>query len=134
MSRSMPPASAHLAEMPVPAPPPTIGLPAATWARSRLRISSRAKRLMRRISWEAQGFIVAEVRSARKIWSRCSDHAKIPRVTSGLLRGCDMAGVLTKPMTAEEFFDWVHLPKNRDRHFELEKGEVVQVSRPGEKH
>ena len=33
MMRSMPPASAHLALMPVPAPPPMIGLPAATWAR-----------------------------------------------------------------------------------------------------
>jgi hypothetical protein len=30
MMRSIPPISAHFAEMPVPAPPPTIGLPAAT--------------------------------------------------------------------------------------------------------
>jgi Uma2 family endonuclease len=45
-----------------------------------------------------------------------------------------MASVLTKLMTAEEFFDFVNLPKNRDRHFELEEGEVVEVSRPGEKH
>ena len=45
-----------------------------------------------------------------------------------------MASVLSKLMTAEEFYDWVHLPKNRDRHFELEEGEVVEVSRPGEKH
>jgi Uma2 family endonuclease len=37
-------------------------------------------------------------------------------------------------MTAEEFFDWVHRPENRDRHFELERGEVVEVSRPGERH
>src|SRR5581483_6287978 len=41
MIRSMPPSSAHLADSPVPAPPPTIGRPAATWARSRARISSR---------------------------------------------------------------------------------------------
>lgn len=45
-----------------------------------------------------------------------------------------MASVLTKLMTAEEFYDWVHLPKNRDRHFELEEGEVVELSRPGERH
>ena len=30
----MPPASAHFALMPVPAPPPMIGLPAVTWVRS----------------------------------------------------------------------------------------------------
>src|SRR6516225_1619115 len=48
MIRSMPPASAHLALMPVPAPPPMIGLPAATWARRRLRHSSRVKKLMAR--------------------------------------------------------------------------------------
>ena len=46
MMRSMPPASAHLAQMPVPAPPPMIGRPAATWARSRARHSSRVKKLM----------------------------------------------------------------------------------------
>jgi Uma2 family endonuclease len=45
-----------------------------------------------------------------------------------------MATVLTKPMTAEEFFDFVHRPENRDRHFELVKGEVVKVSRPGDRH
>jgi Uma2 family endonuclease len=45
-----------------------------------------------------------------------------------------MASVLTKPMTAEEFYDFVNEPRNRDRHFELEAGEVVKVSRPGEKH
>src|SRR5690349_17778975 len=41
MIRSMPPASAHLAERPVPAPPPMMGRPAATWERSRARIWSR---------------------------------------------------------------------------------------------
>src|SRR5712692_5580251 len=46
MMRSMPPASAHLALMPVPAPPPMIGRPAATWARRRCRHSSRVKKLM----------------------------------------------------------------------------------------
>jgi len=37
-------------------------------------------------------------------------------------------------MTAVEFFDWVHRPENRDRRFELERGEVVELSRPGERH
>jgi len=45
-----------------------------------------------------------------------------------------MASVLAKLMTAEEFYDFVNEPRNRDRHFELEAGEVVKVSRPGEKH
>ncbi len=42
--------------------------------------------------------------------------------------------VLTKLMTAEEFYAFVNEPRNRDRHFELEAGEVVKVSRPGELH
>src|SRR3954469_1309440 len=46
MIRSMPPASAHLADSPVPAPPPMMGRPAATWARRRRRHSSRVKELM----------------------------------------------------------------------------------------
>src|SRR4051812_18936998 len=37
-------------------------------------------------------------------------------------------------MTAEEFFEWCNRPENRDRHFELVRGEVVEVSRPGERH
>lgn len=37
-------------------------------------------------------------------------------------------------MNAEEFFDWCNRSENRDRHFELERGEVVEMSRPGERH
>ncbi len=37
-------------------------------------------------------------------------------------------------LTAEEFFAWCNRPENRDRHFELERGRVVEVSRPGELH
>jgi Uma2 family endonuclease len=37
-------------------------------------------------------------------------------------------------LTAEEFFDWVNQSSNRDRHFELERGEVVEMARPGERH
>src|SRR5262249_26309878 len=46
MMRAMPPASAQRALMAVPAPPPMIGLPAATWARSRSRHCSRVKKLI----------------------------------------------------------------------------------------
>ncbi len=45
-----------------------------------------------------------------------------------------MASVLSKLMTAEEFFDFANRPENRDKHFELVKGEVVKVSRPGDRH
>ena len=37
-------------------------------------------------------------------------------------------------MTAEEFYDWCHRPENRDRLFELERGKVVEMSRPGVRH
>jgi Uma2 family endonuclease len=37
-------------------------------------------------------------------------------------------------MSAEQFFDWCNRPENRDRLFELERGEVVEASRPGERH
>jgi Uma2 family endonuclease len=40
----------------------------------------------------------------------------------------------TQLLTATEFFDWCHRPENRDQHYELEKGLVVEVSRPGERH
>lgn len=45
-----------------------------------------------------------------------------------------MATVAAKTMTAEAFFDWMHRPENRDRHCELEQGEIVEISRPGERH
>jgi Uma2 family endonuclease len=37
-------------------------------------------------------------------------------------------------MTAEEFFDWANQLENREQHYELERGEVVEVSPPGERH
>src|SRR5215467_8635758 len=46
MMRSMPPASSHLAERPVPAPPPMIGSPRAIMPRRRLRMSLRLMRGM----------------------------------------------------------------------------------------
>ncbi len=45
-----------------------------------------------------------------------------------------MTLMATPKMTAEEFFDWANRPENRDRNFELERGEVVELSRPGEQH
>lgn len=45
-----------------------------------------------------------------------------------------MSSVVTKLMTAEDFYDFVNEPRNRHRHFELEAGEVAKASRPGEKH
>src|SRR5688572_5555610 len=37
-------------------------------------------------------------------------------------------------MTAEEVFDWCNRSENRDRHFELERGEVVETPLTGERH
>lgn len=45
-----------------------------------------------------------------------------------------MTTVTVGPMTAEAFFDWCGQPENRHRHFELDRGEVVEMSRPGERH
>jgi Uma2 family endonuclease len=42
--------------------------------------------------------------------------------------------VTTPKMTAEEFFEWVARPENEGRRFELENGEVVEMSSPGELH
>jgi Uma2 family endonuclease len=40
----------------------------------------------------------------------------------------------TKRLTAAAFFDWVHRPENRDRWFELERGKVIEMPPPGERH
>jgi Uma2 family endonuclease len=37
-------------------------------------------------------------------------------------------------MNAEDFFTWLQRPENQGKHFELVRGEVVEVSRPGERH
>ena len=39
-----------------------------------------------------------------------------------------------RPMTASEFFAWVHRPENRNRFFELDRGEVVEMPPPGKHH
>jgi Uma2 family endonuclease len=45
-----------------------------------------------------------------------------------------MATVASKLITAEEFYDFVHRPENRDRVIELDRGEIVEMSRPGKRH
>lgn len=47
-----------------------------------------------------------------------------------------MSAVTTTPtpMTVDEFFEFVHRPENRDRILELERGEVVEMSRPSVLH
>jgi Uma2 family endonuclease len=45
-----------------------------------------------------------------------------------------MATVGRKLITAEEFYEWANRPENRDRYCELERGEVVEMSRPGRRH
>jgi Uma2 family endonuclease len=45
-----------------------------------------------------------------------------------------MATAATRPMTAEEFWEWANRPGNEDRLYELDEGEVVEVPPPGELH
>ena len=40
----------------------------------------------------------------------------------------------TKLLTAEEFCDWVHLPENDNRWFELVRGEVIELPPPMKPH
>jgi len=44
------------------------------------------------------------------------------------------ASIVTGQMTAGQFFDFVHRPENQGRHLELVRGEVTEMSRPGELH
>jgi Uma2 family endonuclease len=45
-----------------------------------------------------------------------------------------MATVGSKLVTAEEFYDWANRPENRDKYCELERGEIVEMTRPGRLH
>lgn len=45
-----------------------------------------------------------------------------------------MATAATRLITAEEFFEWANHPDNRDKYCELERGEIVEMSRPGKRH
>ena len=44
------------------------------------------------------------------------------------------APTATKQMTAEEFCDWVHLPENANKWFELVQGEVIELPPPMKPH
>src|SRR5262249_1494039 len=62
---------------------------------------------------------------------------RVRRALARLRRGQEvtsMATVATRTMTAEEFYEWAHRPENRDKHCELERGEAVEMSRPGKRH
>jgi Uma2 family endonuclease len=39
-----------------------------------------------------------------------------------------------KKMTAEEFYEWANRPENEGKRYELENGEVAEMSSPGEAH
>jgi Uma2 family endonuclease len=45
-----------------------------------------------------------------------------------------MATVQSKLLTAEEFYEWANRPENRGRVCELERGRIVEMSRPGKLH
>jgi Uma2 family endonuclease len=45
-----------------------------------------------------------------------------------------MATVQTRRMTAEEFWEWANRPENQDKYYELDRGAVVEVTRPAEYH
>jgi len=42
-----------------------------------------------------------------------------------------MAIVASKLLIAEEFYDWANRPENRDKYCELERGKIVEMTRPG---
>jgi Uma2 family endonuclease len=44
------------------------------------------------------------------------------------------AAAATKPMTADEFFEWVHRPDHTNRWFELVRGEVIELPAPTKRH
>ena len=44
-----------------------------------------------------------------------------------------MASVISKLMTAEEFYDWSQLWENRDRNFELDAGRLIELPLTGQR-
>lgn len=45
-----------------------------------------------------------------------------------------MATVATKPITAEEFYEFLIRPENHGRRLELERGEIVEMTKPTKFH
>src|SRR5712692_10238170 len=48
--------------------------------------------------------------------------------------GAMSTAAITKLMTAEEFYDWVHRPENENKWFELVRGEVIELPPPAKPH
>src|SRR5690606_1141187 len=75
MMRSMPPISSALAERPVPAPPPTIGSPAATMSRNLRTISARGMAAMTPpVPTAVSGAIIGKAPSPLQSFLRCAYH------------------------------------------------------------
>lgn len=45
-----------------------------------------------------------------------------------------MGSIVQQLMTAEEFLEWTLREENWDRHFELQRGEVIEMPPPGKYH
>jgi Uma2 family endonuclease len=45
-----------------------------------------------------------------------------------------MSTIATKLITAQEFFEWIQRPENRDKECELVRGEIVEMTKPGKRH
>src|SRR5579883_2022168 len=99
--RSTPPASAHFADRPVPAPPPRMGRPAATCDRKRLRHSVRDKTLMaaprngRGLSAAAEGtgYSIAPTTANERTRS-ANEGQGFPRSRFGFVRSRSLASVV----------------------------------------
>ena len=60
------------------------------------------------------------------------DHSSDGRIP--VRKGQPMATTSTAPMTADDFYDWVHRPENAARSFELDRGEIIEMPPPGKYH
>src|SRR5262249_49158578 len=70
---------------------------------------------------------------------RCSGVGRLPGVDFCRPVGRSRRGPMTtattaRRLTAEEFCDWVHLPENRAKWFELVRGEVIELPPPRKVH
>ncbi len=45
-----------------------------------------------------------------------------------------MATVESKLYTADEFWEWIHFPENKNGWYELVRGEILEMPRPGDLH
>ncbi len=43
-----------------------------------------------------------------------------------------MSTIATECMSAQEFWEWACRPENKEKHFELDRGEIVEMPPPGE--